>query len=48
VTTRVGFGEQRDRTTTRAQTDLPPWQIKSAPLAAANQRDWQITSDYPK
>jgi hypothetical protein len=26
----------------------PPWQIKSAPLAAANQRDGQITSDFPK
>jgi hypothetical protein len=30
------------------QSDLPPWQIKSAPLAAANQRDGQITSDFQK
>jgi hypothetical protein len=28
--------------------DLPPWQIKSAPWAAANQRGGQITSDFPK
>jgi hypothetical protein len=28
--------------------DLPPWQIESGHLAAANQRDGQITSDYPK
>jgi hypothetical protein len=28
--------------------DLPPWQINSGYWAAANQRDGQITSDYPK
>jgi hypothetical protein len=28
--------------------DLPPWQIESGHLAAANQRDGQITSDYQK
>jgi len=28
--------------------DLPRWQIKSRHWAAANQRDGQITSDYPK
>jgi hypothetical protein len=31
-----------------ALADLPPWQIKSAPWAAANQRDGQITSDFQK
>jgi hypothetical protein len=28
--------------------DLPPWQIKSRHLPAANQPDGQITSDFPK
>jgi hypothetical protein len=28
--------------------DLLPWQIKSGHGAAANQRDGQITSDFPK
>jgi hypothetical protein len=30
------------------RADLPPWQIKSAPLGAANQPDGQITSDFQK
>jgi hypothetical protein len=30
------------------QLICPPWQIKSAPLGAANQPDGQITSDFQK
>jgi len=30
------------------RADLPPWQIKFLHLAAANQPDGQITSDFQK